>query len=82
MTNGNDGGLDRSALEAIRADFRGELIDGESPGYERARVVWNARIDRRPAVIARCDGGVVIDLSPMKGCGSIRCGGWCVPRPA
>src|SRR6202040_1839690 len=75
--------------------------DGD-PGYEQARNVFNAMIDKRPAAVAKCvdvadviaavrfarehnltvairggghnggglgtvDGGLVIDLSPMKG---------------
>ncbi|MFF4357414.1 FAD-binding oxidoreductase [Streptomyces sp. NPDC001604] len=36
------------------ADFTGELIGPEDSGYERARAVYNAMIDRRPALVARC----------------------------
>ncbi|MFF4505866.1 FAD-binding oxidoreductase [Streptomyces sp. NPDC001401] len=36
------------------ADFTGELIGAEDSGYEQARAVYNAMIDRRPALIARC----------------------------
>ncbi|MGW2517295.1 FAD-binding oxidoreductase [Streptomyces sp. NPDC001617] len=36
------------------ADFAGELIGPEDSGYEDARAVYNAMIDRRPALIARC----------------------------
>jgi hypothetical protein len=32
----------------------GELIRPEDPGYDQARQVWNGRIQRRPALIARC----------------------------
>ncbi|MDQ4117176.1 MAG: FAD-dependent oxidoreductase, partial [Actinomycetota bacterium] len=39
---------------SLRASMRGEVIDREHPGYDRARRVWNGLIDRRPAVIARC----------------------------
>ena len=94
--------FEMAVLEALRGSFRGELIDAEHALYDKARVVWNARVDRRPALIARCtgvadvlaavrfareqralvsvrggghdiagngvcEGGVVIDLSPMKG---------------
>jgi len=81
--------------------FGGRLIGPDDPGYEDARSVYNAMIDKQPALIARCagpddvarvvafarkhdlllavrggghngaglgtcDGGVVIDLSPLK----------------
>ena len=89
-----------AGLTEIRG-FRGELLGPEDAGYDQARRLWNAAIDKRPALIARCtgaadvragierarsrdlplairggghnvagtascDGGVVIDLSPMK----------------
>jgi FAD/FMN-containing dehydrogenase len=38
------------------AGFRGELIEPDDPGYDDARAVYNAMIDRRPALIARCAG--------------------------
>ena len=36
------------------AGFRGELIGPEDEGYEGHREVWNAMVDHRPALIARC----------------------------
>jgi FAD/FMN-containing dehydrogenase len=88
------------ALAAFRERFKGQLVVPGDPGYDRARAVWNATADARPAVVARCagvddvvaavrfarerdllvavrggghsypgfstcDGGIVIDLSPM-----------------
>ncbi|HXZ29267.1 MAG TPA: FAD-binding oxidoreductase [Terriglobales bacterium] len=41
-------------LEKLRPHFRGELIAPGDAGYDAARKVYNAMIDKRPAVIARC----------------------------
>lgn len=45
-----------SAISAdqLRARFRGDLIHPGGPGYDAARKVYNAMIDRRPRLIARC----------------------------
>ncbi|MGH2352782.1 MAG: FAD-binding oxidoreductase [Chloroflexota bacterium] len=94
--------LEETAVEALQTSVRGDLIRPGDEGYDAARAVYNAMIDRRPALIARCadvadviaavtfaqdnhlllairggghngaglgtcDGGLVIDLSPMRG---------------
>jgi hypothetical protein len=38
------------------AEFRGEVIQPGDSGYETARKIWNASIDKRPGIIARCSG--------------------------
>jgi FAD/FMN-containing dehydrogenase len=41
-------------LEALRGTFSGELLEAADAGYDAARAIHNGLIDRRPAVIARC----------------------------
>ena len=36
--------------------FRGAVLTADHPDYDAARAVWNASVDRRPRVIARCTG--------------------------
>ncbi|MFR9800480.1 FAD-binding oxidoreductase [Streptomyces sp. MS06] len=43
-----------AALAAFREDLSGDLFVPEDEGYDEARTVFNAMIDRRPAVIAQC----------------------------
>jgi FAD/FMN-containing dehydrogenase len=41
-------------IEEFRAGLRGELIGPEDEAYEAARKVYNAMIDKHPALIGRC----------------------------
>src|SRR5262245_31248504 len=100
-SNGGETELQTDVVEQLREALQGRLLSVESLGYDAARTIWNAMIDRRPALIARCvnsgdvaqavrfarennllvsvrggghniagsavrDGGLMIDLSPMK----------------
>lgn len=93
---------DSTSVSRFRDALRGELLTPSEPDYDEARQVWNAMIDKRPSLIARCsgeadvlrsvqfardhdlvvavrggghnvsgyatcDGGLLIDLSNMKG---------------
>jgi FAD/FMN-containing dehydrogenase len=97
-----EGAIDIAALQSFRASLRGQLILPSDESYDTTRMVYNAMIDKKPAVIVRCagaadvisavnfarvhnllvavrsgghsvsgksvcDGGIVIDLSLMKG---------------
>ncbi|MFC4497889.1 FAD-binding oxidoreductase [Streptomyces ovatisporus] len=46
--------LDGTALESLRTTFTGTLLTPGEPGYEDSRTLFNAMIDRRPALIAQC----------------------------
>jgi FAD/FMN-containing dehydrogenase len=43
-------------LEALRAALRGTACAPGDSGYDEARTVWNAMIDRRPGLVVRCQG--------------------------
>ncbi len=94
--------MSKPGIDELRELVRGDVIAEDDEGYEVARTVYNAMIDRRPAVVVRCsdagdvmaavdfareneldlsvrggshsvpgfgtnDGGVVIDMSMMRG---------------
>jgi len=94
--------LAAATIAQLKSALRGELLGAGDEGYEAARKIHNAMIDKRPAIIARCagtsdviecvrfvrdrrllmsvrgaghnvagsaicDGGLVVDLSRMKG---------------
>ena len=46
--------LTDSNLGALRQRMRGPVLTPEDEGYGAARQIWNAMIDRRPCLIARC----------------------------
>ena len=48
--------LPEEILRGLRGKMRGTLALPGEDGYEAARTIWNAMIDRRPAVVARCMG--------------------------
>ncbi|MEO8083280.1 MAG: FAD-binding oxidoreductase [Ardenticatenales bacterium] len=48
--------LSDEALSALRTRLSGPLLTAGDAGYDDARTVWNAMIDRRPAAVARCRG--------------------------
>ena len=43
-------------IEQLRKAFRGPLVTQADVEYEQVRKIWNAAIDRRPALFARCTG--------------------------
>jgi FAD/FMN-containing dehydrogenase len=94
-------GLSKKVTDEFETKLRGQLLLPGDRGFAGARKIWNAMIDKKPAMIVRCagvadvmgsivfardhdlllavrggghniagnalcDGGLVIDLSPMK----------------
>jgi FAD/FMN-containing dehydrogenase len=43
-------------LTAFRGGFRGPVLTPGDAAYDETRQIWNAMIDRRPGLIARCTG--------------------------
>ena len=48
--------LDPQQLDGLRARLRGTLALPGEAGYDAARTIWNAMIDRRPAAVVRAAG--------------------------
>jgi FAD/FMN-containing dehydrogenase len=48
--------LDNGLLETLRTQLRGELLQPDDSDYDVVRQLWNAMIDRHPALIVRCAG--------------------------
>jgi FAD/FMN-containing dehydrogenase len=93
--------VQKDVIDSLRSKLRGDVLLPGDPGFQEARTIWNAMIDRRPAMILRCcgvadvmdavraaralevhpavragghniagnamcEGGLVIDVSPMR----------------
>jgi FAD binding domain-containing protein/berberine-like enzyme len=58
VTDGNGSGgtrtLDQTAVDVFRTQLRGDVIGPGDQGYDAARTIYNAMIDKRPALIAYC----------------------------
>src|SRR6266581_1134299 len=66
--------------EDLSGTYLGDIIGPDHADYERARLVWNAMIDRRPGLILRCTStqDVVAAVNVAREHGlppSVRCGG-------
>ncbi|MET8580310.1 FAD-binding oxidoreductase [Streptomyces collinus] len=65
------GTIDEAAAGSLREALRGPVITPRDPGYDEARTIYNAMIDRRPAAFARCvdvaDVRATIDFARHRG---------------
>ncbi|WP_431276393.1 FAD-binding oxidoreductase [Variovorax ureilyticus] len=46
--------VQQSDVEAFAAQIKGGVLRLGDAGYDEARKIWNATVDRRPALIAKC----------------------------
>ena len=46
--------VDVDEVDDLRDQLSGALLGPSDEGYDEARTIWNAMVDRRPALIARC----------------------------
>ena len=54
--NGSALTVGSASLDKLQSSLRGALLFPGDDGYDQARTVWNAMIDRRPALVVRCSG--------------------------
>ena len=53
---GGDTTLEGAAVQELADSLRGNLLLAGDGGYDHARAIWNGMIDKRPALIAQCEG--------------------------
>lgn len=46
--------LQKAEIDEFQGNFRGDVLLPRDADYDSVREIWNAMIDRRPALIARC----------------------------
>ena len=53
-THPRSGSSDHRIADALQKQVDGQVLTSDDPGYDEARAVWNALVDRRPRLIVRC----------------------------
>jgi len=56
LRSGAAAAIAAGSIDALKGGLKGTLLAQDSPGYDEARTIWNAMIDRRPGLIVRCAG--------------------------
>src|SRR5438105_13007173 len=70
-TMGTASVLDADAVEQLRGEFRGEIVEPADPTFDELRGVFNGMFDRRPRVILRPAGAADV----IRGIGLARTSG-------
>ncbi len=55
-TTGERANLTEATVKQFKADVRGEMLLAGDESYDETRKIFNAMIDKRPAMIVRCTG--------------------------
>ncbi len=61
--DGKPTSVESSAIESLCNSLRGDLLKAGDDGYDQSRTIWNAMIDRKPALIARCTGAADVSIA-------------------
>jgi hypothetical protein len=56
MLDGGEFDLTQDMLDGLKVRLKGPLLLSGDSGFDEARTVWNAMIDRKPALVVRCLG--------------------------
>jgi FAD/FMN-containing dehydrogenase len=56
MTPSQNTLITEESLQGLKSGLRGKVLQPGDEGYDPARQIWNSMIDRKPALIVRCQG--------------------------
>lgn len=56
LLDGSGNAVSQEAIDELKSQVRGRLIEPIDAEYDEARKIWNALIDKRPGAILKCSG--------------------------
>jgi hypothetical protein len=69
--------LDATTVADLRPRVRGSVLTAADAGYDAAQRIWNAMIDKRPALIVRCASAAETGIAGLTLDGGV---GWLVRK--